>query len=61
SRYLENLKSREDKDAALAVFRHIFLNCLKLLHPFMPFITEEIWSNLPKEDTTPLVVSSWPK
>jgi len=61
SRYLENLKSREDKDAALAVFRHVFLNCLKLLHPFMPFITEEIWSNLPKEDATPLIVSSWPK
>jgi valyl-tRNA synthetase len=34
---------------------------LKLLHPFMPFVTEEIWSKMPGGNTTPLIVSPWPK
>lgn len=34
---------------------------LKLLHPFMPFVTEEIWSLLPHSEKTPLIISSWPK
>ncbi len=46
---------------ALAVLRHVFLTILKLLHPFMPFVTEEIWRNLPKKSADPLIVSRWPK
>lgn len=61
SKYLEDLKIREDKKIALRVFRHIFMTCLKLLHPFMPFITEEVWSYLPKKTSVPLVSSSWPR
>lgn len=38
-----------------------FTTILKLLHPFMPFVTEAIWENLPKEPTEPLIVSSWPQ
>jgi valyl-tRNA synthetase len=34
---------------------------LKLLHPFMPFVTEEIWSLLPRQNNLPLIVSPWPK
>lgn len=34
---------------------------LKLLHPFMPFVTEEIWSHLPKKETEILMVARWPK
>lgn len=38
------------------------LNCfLKLLHPFMPFVTEEIWTYLPKKETELLIVAPWPK
>ena len=35
-------------------------NALKLLHPFMPFITEEIWQHLPHEGTS-IMISPWPK
>ncbi len=34
---------------------------LKLLHPFMPFVTEEIWGRLPGEKTELLMVAPWPK
>jgi valyl-tRNA synthetase len=38
------------------------LDCLKTLHPFMPFITEEIWQSLhtDAQSTFPLMVTSWP-
>lgn len=45
---------------ALAVLRHVFLTILKLLHPFMPFVTEHLWNELPKKTKTPLIISSWP-
>ncbi|MDR0248285.1 MAG: valine--tRNA ligase [Oscillospiraceae bacterium] len=41
---------------------HTLMNILKLLHPFMPFITEEIWQALPCErDKDILMLESWPK
>ncbi len=45
---------------ALSVLRHVLLTILKLLHPFMPFVTEEIWRVMPKKSTDPLIVSPWP-
>jgi valyl-tRNA synthetase len=59
--YIELVKNREDKDVALSVLRHVYTNSIKLLHPFMPFVTEAIWSNLPGEKSKPLIISSWPK
>jgi valyl-tRNA synthetase len=47
------------KKAAQYTLHAVLRDSLKLLHPVMPFITEEIWSNL-KEDR-PLIVSNWPK
>ncbi|MEK7533338.1 MAG: valine--tRNA ligase, partial [Patescibacteria group bacterium] len=60
--HLEKNKERfRTGDAlAIAVLRHVFLIILKLTHPFMPFVTEEIWSKLPKQTNDPLIISSWP-
>lgn len=62
-KYIESVKSREDRDVALSVLNHVFSVCLKILHPFMPFVTEEIWSKLPKpsKEKGVLVVSAWPE
>lgn len=53
-----------DDEAAKASRRTLLLShletILKLLHPFMPFVTEEIWTSLPGR-TMPLMVTSWPK
>jgi len=61
AKYIEQVKGREDKDVALSVLRHVLINCMKLLHPFMPFVTEEIWGYIPRKRNEPLVISTWPK
>ncbi len=61
-KYMEQIKERlrnGDKEA-LSIFRHIFLNVLKLLHPYMPFITEELWGKMPKMKNDMLIISKWP-
>ncbi len=45
---------------ALAVLRHIFMNILKLLHPFMPFVTESLYQKILGWDGKPLIIASWP-
>ncbi len=63
--YIEICKIRlssddnELKKNARAVLVYVMSNTLKLLHPFMPFITEEIWQTLP-HDGESIMVSSWP-
>jgi valyl-tRNA synthetase len=63
--YIEICKSRlngEDKkakDTARSVLIYVFTNTLKLLHPFMPFITEEVWQALPHSGES-IMVSDWP-
>jgi valyl-tRNA synthetase len=49
-------KSIERKETLL----YIWKNCLKILHPFIPFVTEEIWSTMPFKDKKLLMVESWP-
>jgi valyl-tRNA synthetase len=48
----------EERASASWLLRHILENTLKLLHPFTPFITEEIWSHLGKNNL--LMVEKWP-
>ncbi|HSW89508.1 MAG TPA: valine--tRNA ligase [Patescibacteria group bacterium] len=57
SDYLEKTKSREDKEAVFATLYTVFSTCLKLLHPFMPFVTEAIWQEFGGEL---LITSPWP-
>ncbi len=63
--YIEICKSRlngEDEtaaDNARRVLVYVFANTLKLLHPLMPFITEEIWQSLPHEGES-IMISAWP-
>jgi valyl-tRNA synthetase len=53
-------KEGPEKKAAQNVLLHVLEAALKLLHPFMPFITEEIWQKLPKEGAS-IMVSAFPK
>ena len=61
--YLELAKPRlydEDNAAVSAVLLWALERTLRLLHPVMPFVTEEIWSLLPGEDRGLLAVADWP-
>lgn len=55
-RFSEN----NDRASMEALLVYLLINSLKLLHPFMPFVTEEIWRLLPIEDKKLLIVSTWP-
>ena len=70
--YIEIVKGRlygddeQDKMVARAVLVKVLKDMLRLLHPFMPYITEEIWAYLPKEEASAdnpdnfLIKESWP-
>ncbi len=51
--------SEAEKTSARYTLRYVLINSLKALHPFMPFVTEEIWSSIP-EHKHMLMVDSWP-
>lgn len=62
-KYLEVVKRSENKLISLSVLRHAYFSSLKLLHPFMPFVTEAIWQELKhlRENPEKLLISSeWP-
>jgi valyl-tRNA synthetase len=42
------------------ILNEILMTLLKLLHPFMPFVTETIWQELPQKDSDLLMVATWP-
>ena len=66
--YIEFVKQRmynakeepESANVALWTLREVLKNALKLLHPFMPFVTEEIYSKLIPEEES-LMMSDWPE
>ena len=63
--YIEMVKLRlwnkedDTKDTALAVLIYVLNTILKLLHPFMPFITEEIYCTV-NEDVKTIMIEPWP-
>lgn len=64
--YIELAKIRmngadeQSADSARRVLVWVMSNTLKLLHPFMPYITEEIWQTLPHEGDA-LIIAKWPE
>ncbi len=56
----EIIEESKNKKEYSATLYYILENSLKLLHPFMPFVTEEIWSMLPTKDKKLLIVEKWP-
>ncbi len=64
--YIELTKARlygenaESKQTATQVLVYVLDQILRLLHPFMPFITEEIWQTIPHEGTA-LIIAHWPE
>ena len=64
--YIELTKARlysddeAQKNTALQVLVYVLDQTLRLLHPFMPFITEEIWQSLPHEEEA-LIIAKWPE
>ncbi|MCR4696350.1 MAG: valine--tRNA ligase [Lachnospiraceae bacterium] len=64
--YIEMVKPRlwakdneASRNAALWTLKTVLLDALKLLHPYMPFVTEEIFCNLQSEEES-IMISSWP-
>ena len=56
---LYNSDDKNSQNAALYTLKTVLLNALKLLHPYMPFITEEIFCTMQSEEES-IMISSWP-
>ena len=65
--YIEISKTRFKKDnesytnTVKSVSKYVLKNIIILLHPYSPFVTEEIWSKLKKHNDSDLIVKDWPK
>ena len=53
------LENRNANSAKVLIYTQL-VSLLKILHPFMPFVTEEIWQTLPTENKKLLMVEKWP-
>jgi valyl-tRNA synthetase len=65
--YIELIKPRlyekkgpESKLTAQTVLHHVLIHTMELLHPFMPFLSEEIWQYLPHTGES-IIITSWPR
>ncbi|MEI0607774.1 valine--tRNA ligase [Brachyspira pulli] len=58
-----DLKDENKKEKTIAVLLYVLEESMAMIHPFMPFITEEIYSNLPKHniDSKALIIREYPK
>jgi valyl-tRNA synthetase len=61
--YIELAKKTISTDQTKGVLYHVLEKALRMLHPVMPFITEEIWQNLPRaaQEEKSIVISRWPQ
>lgn len=61
SSYIELSKNSLDDETTKSVLYTVLLGILKMLHPFMPFVTEEIFKMLPIKESESIMISSYPK
>ncbi len=61
SSYIELSKNSSDDITTKSVLYTVLLGILKILHPFMPFVTEEIFRMLPIKEADSIMISSYPK
>ena len=61
SNYIEFAKFNSDSITTKSVLCYVLSGILKMLHPFMPFVTEEIYNMLPIKDSESIMISSYPK
>lgn len=54
-------KSKQDKETAQLVLWKVLIDSLKFLHPFMPFVTEAIYQEIPHRPAKALIIESWPE
>ena len=59
--YIEMAKYSIEKTETQATLCYVLTGILKLLHPFMPFVTEEIYQMLPVKDSESIMISEYPK
>ncbi|MDD4990135.1 MAG: class I tRNA ligase family protein [Candidatus Pacebacteria bacterium] len=57
----EQIANSETADNTKQILLYVLRESLKLLHPFMPFITEQIYQMLPNKEREALVIESWPR
>ena len=56
----KNIAENDNADSAKKLLANILPIILKTLHPFMPYVTEELWSLLPEKSSRMLMVEKWP-
>ena len=61
SNYIEFAKFNLDSNTTKSVLCYVLTGILKMLHPFMPFVTEEIYSMLPIKSHDSIMISEYPK
>jgi valyl-tRNA synthetase len=60
--YIEKAKDQKNENTTQKILVYVLLSSLKLLHPFIPFVTEEIYQKLPLKDKKKfLMIEDWPK
>ena len=61
SNYIEFAKFNSDSNTTKSVLCYVLTGILKMLHPFMPFVTEEIYQMLPIKETASIMISKYPE
>ncbi len=58
--YIEAAKQQNNQQTK-KILAYVLINSLKMIHPFMPFVTESIYQQLPFKQKTHLIIEDWPK